>query len=176
METKDILKSLRKSKGYSTMQEFCSATGISFSTYQNYESGKRMPTADILLKLADFYGVTTDYLLGRETGEPETLDKLEREFNMSALEKEILDNYLSLPKDMRSDLMEFLQKSVKKVMDESEAVQSNAQSQSEQFRRSDTYDFSERAIARSGESNYKPAPTEEQYNDFDDLPDDMLGE
>lgn len=63
METKDILKSLRKSKGYSTMQDFCSAAGMSFSTYQNYESGKRIPTADILLKLADFYGVTTDYLL-----------------------------------------------------------------------------------------------------------------
>ena len=38
---------------------------------------------------------------------------------MSALEKEILDNYLSLPSDMRCDLMEFLQKSVRKVMDES---------------------------------------------------------
>lgn len=172
METKDILKSLRKSKGYSTMQEFCSAIGISFSTYQNYESGKRIPTADILLKLADFYGVTTDYLLGRDTGEPETLDKLVGEFNMSALEKEILDNYLSLPKDMRSDLMEFLQKSVKKVMEESESVQSNAQKQIE---KSDTYN-SEWAIARSSDSNYKPAPTEEQYNSFDDLTDDMLGE
>lgn len=65
METKDILKSLRKSNGYSTMQEFCAAADISFSTYQNYESGKRVPTAEILVKLADFYGVTTDYLLGR---------------------------------------------------------------------------------------------------------------
>lgn len=177
METKDILKSLRKSKGYSTMQEFCSATGISFSTYQNYESGKRIPTADILLKLADFYNVTTDYLLGRETGEPETLDKLVGEFNMSALEKEILDNYLSLPKDMRCDLMEFLQKSVRKVMDEekSESVQSNAQSQVEQINKTDAYS-SELAIARSSENNYKPAPTKEQYNEFVDLPDELLGE
>mgnify|MGYP006921163044 FL=1 len=38
---------------------------------------------------------------------------------MSALEKEILDNYLSLPKDMRGDLMEFLQRSVQKVLDKS---------------------------------------------------------
>ena len=30
METKDILKSLRKSNGYSTMQEFCAAADISF--------------------------------------------------------------------------------------------------------------------------------------------------
>lgn len=134
METKEILKLLRKSKGFANMKDFCDAADISINTYQNYESGKRIPTADILIKLADFYGVTTDYLLGRETGEPETLDKLVGEFNMSALEKEILDNYLSLPKDMRCDLMEFLQKSVRKVMGEekSDSVQSNAQSQSEQ--------------------------------------------
>lgn len=119
METKDILKSLRKSRGFATMQDLCIAADISFSTYQNYESGKRIPTAEMLIKLADFYGVTTDYLLGRETGEPETIDKLAGEFNMSALEKEILDNYLSLPKDMRGDLMEFLKKSVQKVMEES---------------------------------------------------------
>lgn len=175
METKDVLKELRKNRGLSA-QEFCEQSNISFNTYQNYESGKRLPTAEFLLKIADFYGVTTDCLLGRETGEPETLDKLVGEFNMSALEKEILDNYLSLPKDMRSDLMEFLQKSVKKVMEKSESVQSNAQSQSEQIQRSGTYEFSEQAIARSSDSDYKPAPTEEQYNNFDDLPDDMLGE
>lgn len=66
MLTKDVLKSLRKAKGFSNMKEFCEAVDISFNTYQNYETGKRIPTADILIKLADFYGVSTDYLLGRE--------------------------------------------------------------------------------------------------------------
>lgn len=66
METKDILKSLRKKAGYNSGQEFCKAADISFNTYQNYEAGKRTPTAEILIKIADFYGVTTDYLLCRE--------------------------------------------------------------------------------------------------------------
>ena len=66
METKDILKQLRKTRGYSNAKDFCDASGISYNTYQNYEAGKRVPTADILITLADFYGVTTDYLLGRE--------------------------------------------------------------------------------------------------------------
>ncbi len=70
METKDILKALRKAKGYTSMSEFCNDTGINFSTYQNYETGKRTPTADILIKLADFYGVSVDYLLGREPKSP----------------------------------------------------------------------------------------------------------
>lgn len=120
METKDILKSLRKSKGFSTMQDFCAAADISFSTYQNYETGKRIPTAEILIKLADFYGVTTDYLLGRSTDTP-PLSQLASQFNMSALEREIVDGYLSLPEDMRGGLMDFLEKAVAKVQAESNA-------------------------------------------------------
>lgn len=127
------LKELRKTKGIS-QEQAANALNISVRAYQNYEYGQREPNIEMIFKLADFYGVTTDYLLGRDTGEPETLDKLVGEFNMSALEKEILENYLSLPKDMRCDLMEFLQKSVRKVMDEEklESVQSNAQTHSEQ--------------------------------------------
>lgn len=112
------LTAIRKQRKF-TMKDVSEAIGVSLSAYQKYENGTRDVSTETLTKLADFYGVTTDYLLGRETGEPETLDKLEQEFNMSALEKEILDNYLALPQDMRGDLMEFLQKSVRKVMDES---------------------------------------------------------
>ncbi len=112
------LKELRKLKGIS-QEDAAKTLGISVRAYQNYEYGQREPNIEMIFKLSDFYGVTIDYLLGRETGEPETIDKLVGEFNMSALEKEILDNYLSLPKDMREDMMEFLQKSVQKVMNES---------------------------------------------------------
>ena len=34
-------------------------------TYQRYANGEREPTASTLAELADFYGVTTDYLVGR---------------------------------------------------------------------------------------------------------------
>ena len=33
--------------------------------YSHYESGKRDIPTEVLKKLADFYGVSTDYLLGR---------------------------------------------------------------------------------------------------------------
>lgn len=114
----EILKQIRESKG-KTQKDISDELGLPLSTYRSYEQGKREPNNETLCQIADIFGVTTDYLLGRETGEPETLDKLEQEFNMSALEKEILDNYLALPQDMRGDLMEFLQKSVRKVMDKS---------------------------------------------------------
>ena len=43
-------------------------TGISNSTVSRILSGEmRNPTADTLVKLADYFGVTTDYLLGRDS-------------------------------------------------------------------------------------------------------------
>lgn len=118
MDIKQTLISMRENKGYSkkTVSEM---TRIPYTTYIKYESGERKDISmDSIIKLADFYGVTTDYLLGRETGEPEPIDQLANQFNMSALEKKILDNYLALPPNMRTDLMEFLHKSVKEVQED----------------------------------------------------------
>ena len=104
METKDVLKSLRKSNGFTTMQEFCEASGISFSTYQNYETGKRIPTAEILIKLADFYGVTTDYLLGREPAPNPFADP-----NLSEEdEAKVVAKYMSLPPEIRACMLDVL--------------------------------------------------------------------
>lgn len=38
---------------------------MSAMTYQRYEKNLRDPTAPVLVKLADFYGVTLDQLAGR---------------------------------------------------------------------------------------------------------------
>ena len=40
--------------------------GISQSAMAYYKSGKTLPCAEHLIKLADYFGVSTDYLLGRE--------------------------------------------------------------------------------------------------------------
>ena len=79
METMDIrekLISIRESKGYSkrTVSEM---TGIPYTTYIKYESGERKEVSmQALCKLADFYGVTTDYLLGREPAPPNPFENL----------------------------------------------------------------------------------------------------
>ena len=111
------LKQARETK-HLTQTQVANILGITSTAYQNYEYGKREPNNELLCRIAELFNVTTDYLLGRETGEPEPIDQLASEFNMTALEKKILDNYLSLPKNMRADLMEFLHKSVKEVQDE----------------------------------------------------------
>ena len=85
------------------------------STYVTYEYGTREPNIEMIKKLADFYHVTTDYLLGRESSETDTFDQLTNEFNMTTLERQIVENYFSLPESIRNDLMGFLQRTVEEV-------------------------------------------------------------
>ena len=61
----NILKQLRESRKLS-MANVANSLGVSLSAYQKYENNTRDVSTVLLNKLADFYGVTTDYLLGRE--------------------------------------------------------------------------------------------------------------
>lgn len=61
----DRLRLLRESKGWS-MAEVARMTNTVYSTYFSYEVGDREPKHRFLVQMADIYGVTVDYLLGRE--------------------------------------------------------------------------------------------------------------
>jgi transcriptional regulator with XRE-family HTH domain len=88
------LKILRKEKGF-TQRQIADDLSIDQSNYAGYESGRRVPPPDKLAKLANLFGVSVDYLLGRsdirrandiaaassETGydlPPEALEELEK--------------------------------------------------------------------------------------------------
>ena len=60
-----LLKSLRKAKGVS-QQKVAEYLGVSTSAYGQYETGARSMNPDILLKLSDYYNVSTDTILGRQ--------------------------------------------------------------------------------------------------------------
>ena len=49
-----------------TYKEIAQDLGISQSAMAYYKSGKTLPGAETLIRLADYFGVSTDYLLGRE--------------------------------------------------------------------------------------------------------------
>lgn len=102
-------------------KECADAIGVTLRAWQGYEQGIREPKFETLCNIANLFGVSTDYLLGRDSNAPEPIDQLEKQFNMSALEKKIVDNYLSLPKELRTDLMDFLKKSVNEIMEEETA-------------------------------------------------------
>ena len=63
------LKKLRKSHGY-TQISVQMKTGIEQALLSKFETGERIPPTETLLKLADFYNVSIDYILCR-TENPE---------------------------------------------------------------------------------------------------------
>ncbi len=58
------LKDLRDDEGL-TQEAVASILGIDQRVYSNYETGKRKIPIHHLLALADYYHVSTDYILGR---------------------------------------------------------------------------------------------------------------
>lgn len=62
------LKNMRRELNM-TQQEVADKLNVSQVTYSRYESGSRVPDRDMTIVLAQFFGCTTDYLLGI-TNEP----------------------------------------------------------------------------------------------------------
>lgn len=59
----DILKQLRKSKKLNQKQ-FANKVYVSPSAVSQYETGRTMPSRETLERIAKFFDVSTDYLLG----------------------------------------------------------------------------------------------------------------
>lgn len=64
---------LREARGKKSQRDVCDALEIKQGTYSTWELGKYEPTFDVLVKLAAYLGVTTDWLLGM----PESNSKIE---------------------------------------------------------------------------------------------------
>ncbi|MEG0155525.1 MAG: helix-turn-helix transcriptional regulator, partial [Lachnospiraceae bacterium] len=63
MNLGENLRELRTLKGLK-QSSITTVLNISQSAYSLYELGKREPTFDTLIKIAEFFDVSTDYLLG----------------------------------------------------------------------------------------------------------------
>lgn len=60
-------KKLRKSRNL-TQKEMGTKIGLSKAVVSKYENGMGYPTYDVLIRIAQYFGVTTDYLLGVASG------------------------------------------------------------------------------------------------------------
>lgn len=80
------IKELRDELGLSQLQVSL-AIGISQESISSYERGKTYPKADHLMALADFFQVSTDYLLGRSDIRDPKIATLTR---LTAFQQELL--------------------------------------------------------------------------------------
>jgi transcriptional regulator with XRE-family HTH domain len=75
MDTGKIIKKLRKERDL-TQKDLADKLGITRGAVGLYEQGKRSPDNEMLSMLADFFEVSTDYLLGRTDNRQNPNDKI----------------------------------------------------------------------------------------------------
>lgn len=66
MKTVEIINGLLKQRGISAAK-MMSELGFSSGLYSQWKSGKQKPSREKLDKIADYFGVSIDYLLGKDT-------------------------------------------------------------------------------------------------------------
>ena len=59
------IKELRIRKGYN-MRQMATALNLPYTTYVNYEKGEREPNSETIVLMSKYFGVTSDYILGRD--------------------------------------------------------------------------------------------------------------
>lgn len=168
METKDIIKELRKKHGY-TADQAATGAGIAKSVYPKYESGILNAGVPVLCKLAEFYGVSTDYLLGRKPAK-NPLDALP----LSDADKLIVQAYISLPPEDRTALVDIIKKIAAgadvQVITDTEKVE--IQQKNTTMPEIEISQSPKRAIARDKASPVCEAPTPEQRASLTPVPED----
>ena len=83
---------------YVTQKAVADYIGLSRQAYAHYEFGDRYPDLKTLCKLADFFGVSVDYLLGRETCN----------LALSPPPSEYQRIYESQPRETQENILEFM--------------------------------------------------------------------
>lgn len=156
----ESLKAARKKSG-KTQKEVADSLGVGQSTYKNYECGLREPNGDTVVALANLFGVSTDYLLGRPDAKPpeEPLDEFARKEHLKSLEKVFMKKYLALTEEQRDKVLDFL----RGVVAEETAAQAS------KLKMSRVYE-----AARSNDPNNAPyfaEYPEEELKKLDDDPD-----
>ena len=84
------LAELRKEKNLS-MKETAVRLHLPYTTYVSYEKGDREPNSEVLIKLADFYNTTVDFILGVSKSTQNN------DLNLSNHEKKLVISYREHP-------------------------------------------------------------------------------
>ncbi|NLK96342.1 MAG: helix-turn-helix transcriptional regulator [Clostridiales bacterium] len=86
----DRLKELRENKNLMS-KDFAKIMNVEPATVTNWEKGNRFPKEEILIKIADYFNCSIDFLLGR-TDDPTSI-VYSGNYNNQVIEFEIDKNY-----------------------------------------------------------------------------------
>ena len=99
------LKKIREKKKV-TQVRLSIAAEVSQETISAYESGKSFPSVETLIKIADFLGTSTDYLLGRINDDMPLLSIKKNGFDVTDLM--LLDEFDKLTKDKKNKVIGYI--------------------------------------------------------------------
>ena len=107
MKQHNRMLELRKKKEM-TQKQVAAALGIGESSYCSYENGTREPNYQMLIKIADFFGVSLDYLLNHKISEtdftmsPENLEILKKYYAMELSARNLVNLLMDLVRNYES--------------------------------------------------------------------------
>lgn len=101
----DKIKKLRQRENIQ-QNDFAKKIGVSNVVLSRYESGERKPDYEVLQKIASYFDVSTDYLLGQSDNPRMTA---EEEFQAFANDPELGRWYRELPESNEEDLQKLRQ-------------------------------------------------------------------
>jgi SOS-response transcriptional repressors (RecA-mediated autopeptidases) len=102
------LKELRELKGL-RQEDVANVFSYGKSTISQWESGKNEPEYEIVIKLAEYFDVTTDYLLGKTNSQKSSLASPQIPVlgtihdRKSILADQNISEYISIPDSMKAD-------------------------------------------------------------------------
>lgn len=105
MEVGEILALLRKEKNLG-QKELAAYLNLSTGTISNYENGVHSPDLNTLCRLADYFGVTTDYLLNRTSHRYEA-SKMNQRLSKDYTLSDVVDLVLTCNENSVAHLMEY---------------------------------------------------------------------
>ncbi|MBD5464771.1 MAG: helix-turn-helix transcriptional regulator [Lachnospiraceae bacterium] len=106
-EMGEILAELRKDK-HLLQKDLADYLSISIGTVSNYETGTHEPDFETLCKLADFFQVSTDYLLGR-TDLPYDVRKLNEPVRNGITISDITHTLLNMSQENLDSVLEYME-------------------------------------------------------------------
>lgn len=108
MNVGEMLRKLRESH-HLQISDVADAIGMSRQGYNNYEIGSRNPSLDTIVKLAKFYNVSTDYILGvSDLDNNSDITQNDVKITDEKAEK-LLQSFLQLPDSVKVGVMQWLE-------------------------------------------------------------------
>lgn len=99
----ELLRELREDKKMS-QKDLAKIICVTIGTISNYENNQHLPDIEKLVMLADYFGVTTDYLLGRAAS-PCSPDIFQKQLAPGLTVAAFLDAFQNLSSDRQNALV-----------------------------------------------------------------------